>query len=242
LDGLAKGSKEVYDGRMERLKRWVEGPIGRKEGCLSLRLLTIDQLLLYFTYERVWRYVSATTLKQITCAIKKFFKRNFNRDPFFIRKDESIGSHYKFEMWMRAVKREDAGKLNTKQKFPLTKFVLEKMYVFFDMNSTRDRVFWAILCLGVACLLRLSEVCAVKQIDKNEKRLKRSDLRWDHMLETKVGKLQLHDTKTKIYSSDVEVDFFEDGTLSCPVKAMELAFLQRGKGHKNESLFLIEKN
>jgi len=124
------------------------------------------------------------------------------------------------ERFLRVLNREDAG-VRKKKKFALTKFVLNEMFAWFDLNDYVDVMIWAALCIAVACLLRLSEFCVAKGKAWKEKMLKKKDLEIAHWKGREVGRLQLHDTKTKMFSSDNKVSFFRDNTASCPLQAIE---------------------
>ena len=232
-EGVAKSTKGKYGRLFRRFMEWWR--VFGNEFDIELRCEFVNEkvFLLFFTYERNWKGAGWNVLRSMMCAIRHSLLIVCQRDVFKKNRAGEIVHMYALERFLRVIKRDDAG-VEGKKKFALTKFVLNEMAQFFNMDNLDDVVMWTALCIGVACLLRLSEFCVVKTESEDDKILKGEDLTMSHKRGKTIGFLQLHDTKTKMFSLDNKVSFFKDGTVSCAVGAVERWAKWRGAGTESK--------
>jgi hypothetical protein len=240
-EGVAVATRTGYRRLFRRFEAWWTH-FGAEAGAENrYDNVNEDNLLLYMTFERKWKRTKYATLKSMQYALRHCLLVECGRDVFRIDRLGRETRNVRLERFMGTIKREDANH-EKRVKFALTKHVLTEMEPFFQLNTSRDDVImWTVLCVGVACLLRLSEVCVVKHESRESKLLRWEDL---EMKEERggrgMGRLHLHDTKTKCYGSDMKVSFYEDETSTCPVKAVRrwLSGSERNRRGR-EALFMM---
>lgn len=244
-EGVAVATRGKYWGLFKRFENWWEkGNYAKEFGASRERRYDcIDEtaILWYFTFERKWKGMSFCVLKALQNAMRHCLMMECGRDVFRVNREGESVRLWRVERFMRAMKREDASK-EKKKKFALTKSVLTRMKPLFRKKKRDDRMMWAVLCVGVACLLRLSEVCVVKEESREAKLLRWGDMRVEETgSQSERGFLQLHDTKTKFYGYDMEVNFFRDGSETCPIGAVKGWLKKRERSSREGPLFVTKK-
>ena len=173
-----------------------------------------------------------SSIRSAIFGIKHNFGLNFGFDPF---KYDLLGSPrpmLRFRRALRQVKRNSVGN-NRPPKFSLTKFTLLKLAKVFDFNDQYEVLIWAILTVGVSCLLRWSEITLAN--GGKSKLLLSSDFAFTGK---DMGTLHLKDTKTKNFGDSMVVSFQKDGSACCPHEAMCRWLKFRNK--KSKWLFCLE--
>lgn len=148
--------------------------------------------------------------------IKFYYKMIYGFDPFKMDRYGRVRRYERFEMVYRQMKRNQHKR--PKKKFSLTKLVLLKCKDVIDEELFDDVLCWAIVVVGVHCLLRWSEITdSGRGLDSENKLLKRENL---GLSDTSLW-LDLNDTKTKLFGDPMTVECNADGTSLCPIAAMK---------------------
>ena len=156
--------------------------------------------------------------------IKFYFKMFFGFDPFKMDKYGKVRHFERFEMVFRQMKRNNHKR--PAKKFSITKMALLKCQKVVRMDVFDDVLVWAIIVVGVHCLLRWSEITdSGKGACSVDKLLRKENL---GLTDAKLW-LDLNDTKTKIFGDPMTVDCLANGSLICPVRAMKKWLLVRPK-------------
>lgn len=155
------------------------------------------------------RFYTYSTIRSYCFGIKHHFGLKFGFDPFTSDKFGRPVPMVRFRRALRQVKRDNATG-GRPPKFSLTKFVLIKLRKFFNMNIYMDVLLWAIITVGVSCLLRWSEITLVNS--DYDKLLRLHDFSFT---DTTTGVLSLRDTKTKLFGDNMLVSFHKDNTVCC---------------------------
>lgn len=160
------------------------------------------------------KFYAYSTIRSSIFGIKHHFGLRFGFDPFSFDVHNNPVPMIRFRRALRQIKRDSAGR-GRSPKFSLTKFILLKLRRFFDMTKHDDVLVWAIICVGVACLLRWSEITLANS--DREKLLRFNDFSFTSLV---MGVLSLRDTKTKLFGDSMVVSFQKDSTNCCPYGAM----------------------
>ena len=208
--GLKGGTTTSYKSGVKLFLQWFDSV--RDVYDCDVHEMNEDMWILYISFESL--FVSSASIDAKLSAIKEFFLFEFGFDPFRIN---GMIMH-KLEKTRRELKlNEDPSK--KKVKFSVTKEVLrDRVRSHIDSNDHDGRVLWAICCLGVSCLLRLSEV-AWTGAGQEKKLLRRSALELEVHKRADRGVLGLDDTKTKLHGDVTRCTFYRDGSEVCPWNA-----------------------
>ena len=209
--GLKSGTVSAYGSGVKLFFCWFDRVMGVRGHDVCD--MNEDMWILYISFESL--FVSSSSISAKLSALKEFFLFEFGLDPFKI---EGKPMH-RLDMTRRQLKLNECAS-KKRFKFSVTKEVLrDGVREYIDMNLHDGRVLWAILCLEVSCLFRLSELVwtGAGQV---KKLVRRSALELGKFKGMKRGVLHLDDTKTKLHGDVMKSSFFEDGTIVCPWKAV----------------------
>ena len=153
--GLAVATDKRYASVFLAFVNWyvlmgmeIMGGKGMEFADESLWLMWLAWMSKFYTYN---------TIRACMFGIKHHFGLKFGFDPFRFNFHNIPIPMVRFRRALRQVKRDNAGR-GYKPKFSLTKFILTKLRKCFDMKKHDDVLLWAIICVGVSCLLRWSEI------------------------------------------------------------------------------------
>ena len=209
--GLKSGTVSVYGSAVRGFMRWFDALMAG-EG-LGVCDMTEDMWILYVSYESI--FVSSASISAKLSALKEHYMLRFGVNPFLV---EGRVMH-RLGLTRREIKLNESAE-NKRYKLSVTKEVLrDGVKGYLDLRHHDDRVVWAICCVGVACLLRLSEVTWTGR--KQEKKLvRREALGLGEHRGVKRGELRLDDTKTKLHGDLMKCSFYKDGSSVCPWEAV----------------------
>lgn len=187
-------------------------------------------LAMEWSNESVWlmwlgwmsQFRAYSTIRSSIFAIKHHFEIRFGFNPFRSMCDGRMVNYTRFHRALRQVKRDSMGR-GRPPKFSLTRFVLLALKPKFKFDSYDDLLVWAIITLGVTCLLRWSEVALV---DSDYNKLLRFT---DFGVGRDGGFLHLRDTKTKLFGDPMTVSFIRDKSETCALGGLESWFVVRPK-------------
>jgi hypothetical protein len=159
------------------------------------------------------KFYAFSSIRTAIFGISHHYELKFGFNPFRSDKNGQPLQRARFRRALRQVKR-DKVKLGRPPKYSLTKFELLELKQTFDLSKQDDILIWAILTVGVTCLLRWSEITLVNS--DYDKVLQRSD----YMSEGSNHSLFLRDTKTKMFGDNMTVSFSADSSDVCPQAAI----------------------
>jgi len=176
----------------------------------TMRFADEDLWLMWLAWQ--WKFRAYSTIRSMIFAIKHHYSMLFGFDPFKSNGQGHRVEYLRFQRGLRQVKRSSMSKARP-PKMSLTKFLLLEIEPYFDFARYEDCLYWAILVIGVSCLLRWSEIC---KTTGEAKILMKHSLK---KLRNSSYQLELKDTKTKLFGDEMLVSFSADGTKVCPVAA-----------------------
>ena len=218
--GLAKSTSSKYISAFLSFVQWYSVYGFVVMGGLSMEWSDESVWLLWLGWMSQFRAYS--TIRSSIFGIKHHFELRFGFNPFKSNCQGHTVNLVRFRRALRQVKRDSVskGKLD---KFSLTKFVMLKLYNLFDFGDFDDVLVWAIMSLGVTCLLRWSEVTLVNS--DYDKLLKHTDLvTWGD-----EGILHLRDTKTKLFGDSMSVNLVRDKSKTCAMDSLDEWFACKPK-------------
>ena len=210
--GLAKATDKRYTSVFIAFVNWyvlmglrIMGGKGMEYADESLWLMWLAWMAKFYAY---------STIRASMFGIKHHYGLRFGFDPFKFDMFNNPIPMVRFRRALRQVKRDSVGS-GRPPKFSLTKFILVKLSKYFNMRKHDDVLLWAIICLGVSCLLRWSEITLANS--DYDKLLRFDDFSFTDNV---TGVLALRDTKTKLFGDSMVVTFQRDDTGCCPQFAM----------------------
>ena len=223
--GIADNTRTRYQQSFNRFEKWYDQT--GKSIMEGKEMDECDELcwLLWLAHEDLSSTFEG--IKARIFGVKFHFKMKFGFDPFRTDRFGRPVAFLRFEQVLRQIKRKS--KTCRARKFSVTKFVLIECKRHVDLSSFDDIVCWAIVSVGVACLLRWSEISdSGRGGGGRAKILNFADLGMsgDYMW------LNLKDTKTRLFGDPMTVELKADSSDICPLKAMKSWLSVRPKGSK----------
>lgn len=127
------------------------------------------------------------------------------------------------------------GHQGPKKRLPLTIDILASVHPFLNFENHNDRALWAILCVGVFTLARIGEL-----VPGHSSQLKVT--LGSVSIRGERGVLHLVGTKTDREKKGVDLLFFRNNTVCCPVTAMNAYLAARPEGGRDSPLFVDNNN
>ena len=166
-----------------------------------------------------------STIRSSVFAVKHHFEISFGFNPFKSTYEGRTVKLVRFHRALRQVKRDSLGR-GRPPKFSLTRFVLATLKPEFSSTKYDDVLVWAIITLGVSCLLRWSEITLVNS--DYDKLLRFTDF----LPFGDEGLLHLRDTKTKLFGDPMSVSFRKDKSKTCAYESLHSWLCLRPKDSK----------
>jgi hypothetical protein len=150
--GLAKSTNKRYFCAFLSFVKWYA-----VYGFVIMKGLPME-----WSDESVWlmwlawsnQFLAYSTIR--TC----IFEVQFGFDPFKSNYEGRQVNYVRFRRAVRQVERDSLGRRRP-PRFSSTRFVLKDLKSKFDLTKYDDILVWTIICLGVSCLLRWSEIALV---------------------------------------------------------------------------------
>lgn len=180
--------------------------------------------------------LSYASMKSYLAAIRAVYLDNGYEDPF--------RGMSRLERLLIGYKKSKRSNKKKKKRQPVTVKLLQKMKRSFNFRNRQDVVLWAILVVGVYGLLRLGEVTGQSLRERNaslavkREPMKRKHLEW---VSDSHFRIFIPASKTDLFSEGVTVDYYENGSATCPIAAMS-AVHPRGTEGDNSPLFTKDRS
>ena len=226
-EGLKQGSREDYHRRAARFEKWYERMGRAAMGGRDWVDADEDIWLLYAAHEST--FTSHSTIEKTLVAVRHACKLRYGFDPLRSTRYGTPRAMLRLERVMRGIKLRESGGGKRRKKLSVTRFLLKELVNEFDAGDYNDVLLWAMLCVGVGCLLRWSEV---GWTGRESKLVRREDV--EVLAEGRGFRLQLRDTKTMLFGDEMVVTGYADGTSTCGTSAL-VKFL--GIRKRGEALF-----
>jgi hypothetical protein len=210
--GLAKSTSKRYLSVFISFVNWY----------VVYGLVLMGGLPMEWADETVWliwlawmgKFYAFSSIRTAIFGISHHYGLKFGFNPFKSNKNGQPLHYTRFHRALKQVKRDKVSR-GRPPKYSLTKFELLKLKQQFDLSKWDDILIWAILTVGVSCLLRWSEITLVNS--DYDKLLRRGD----YACEGSRNSLFLRDTKTKMFGDSMTVTFSTDGSEVCPKTALK---------------------
>lgn len=222
-NGLAPSTKRGYQAAWGKWIRWCRLAEQELQSVDELAP-TIEVLCSFIQYQCILHPVSTV--------------RGYVRRASTVSKDKGGGGLIKKD-WTRVINRTYKAaarrfKQVTSKRRPMTVEILKRIKSQLKHESHNDRAIWAILCLGVFTLARIGELLPSGS-SKLEVTRRALVIRGDH------GVLSLVGTKTDADRKGVQLHFFRNNSVCCPVAAMNAYLTGLTAGATSQALFVDDK-
>ncbi len=220
-NGLASSTKKGYQAAWNKWNRWCRLAEQELQSVDDLAP-SLEVLCSYIQYQCIFHPVSTV--------------RGYVRRASTVSKDRGGDGLIKKE-WMRVINRTYKAAAQrfrqvTSKRRPMTVDILKKIRSQLKHESHNDRAIWAILCLGVFTLARIGELLPSGS-SKLEVTRKALTIRGDH------GVLSLVGTKTDRDRRGVQLHFFRNNSVCCPVAAVNAYLTGLTTGATAQALFVF---
>jgi hypothetical protein len=173
-----------------------------------------DEAVFWYYCCYQYKKLSYSSMKGYLAAIRAVYLDSGYENPF-------KGMH-RLERLLTGYKKTKQPK-RRKKRLPVTVELLGRMKTQFDFSKKSDVVLWAILVVGVYGLLRLGEITGQSSNGKPRSHtVKRVPVKKCHVtwISDTHFKLFLPASKADLFNKGVTVEYFANGSDTCPVEAM----------------------
>ena len=233
-EGVKGVTKDRYDRAFESFKETVREVKGVELSKENVRDIVDERMLVcYVGYESM--FMSYDSLCSKISGVKHRMKLLYNYDPW-----ENKKGFYKYQRVMDEINLQDNSRIGKKKvKFAVSKPVLNGVVGRMDCSCVENLAKRALYCVGVACLMRWSELGIDKREVGKDKLLTMNHLSLYRKGEDVRGVIAIPDPKTLRHNAEQTAEFHADGSKSCPVSALMayLATLPAGRKKKHMPLF-----